>query len=138
MPINLEWDNPDKTVLRMDVIGRWTWDEMYQASHEGYKMLDAVPHRVCSLIDFSASQGIPSNAITHARNMMGKQHPRTGLTVMVGVSPLFLSLWRVFVRVYALFSREQDFTFAGSLEEARAILAEDINHLANTLPLHPV
>lgn len=137
MPITLEWDNPEKTIIHMKVEGRWTWDEMYQSSIDGYKMLDSVPHRVCSLLDFTQAQGIPSNAITHARNMMNKQHPRTGLTVMVGVSPLFLNLWRVFVRVYMLFAREQDFTFAGSLEEARTIIAEDMHHLDETLPLRP-
>jgi hypothetical protein len=124
MTVTNSWDNDDKTIIRMEVSGRWTWDEMYKASEEGYAMLESVNHTVYPIIDFSKSQGMPKNAITHARNMMGKQHPHTGMTVFVGANTLFVSLWRIFVRLYALFSREQDFTFANTLDEARQSLKE--------------
>src|SRR6185369_4744326 len=124
MPVTNIWDNDEKTIIRMEVSGRWTWDEMYAASTAGYAMLDSVNHVVYPIIDFSGSLGMPNNAITHARNMMGKQHPRTGMSVFVGANTLFVSLWRVFVRLYALMSREQDFTFANSLDEARGLIAQ--------------
>ena len=128
MPVINVWDNDAKTIIRMEVSGRWTWDEMYAASTAGYAMLDSVNHVVYPIIDFSASLGMPPNAITHARNMMGKQHPRTGMTVFVGANTLFVSLWRVFIRLYALFSREQDFTFANSLDAARDLIAQNRQH----------
>lgn len=124
MPVTNTWDNDEKTIIRMEVIGRWTWDEMYAASDIGYAMLQTVNHIVYPIIDFSQSIGMPNHAITHARNMMGRQHPNTGMSVFVGANPLFVSLWKVYVRVYAIFSREQDFTFAKSLDEARAMLNE--------------
>src|SRR5689334_8333352 len=112
MPVINTWDNDEKTIIRMEVSGRWTWDEMYQASESGFAMLDSVAHTVYPILDFSQSLGMPPNAITHARNMMGRQHPRTGMTVFVGANTLFVNLWRIFVRLYALLSREQDFAFA--------------------------
>ncbi|MEO8609040.1 MAG: hypothetical protein ABI690_14215 [Chloroflexota bacterium] len=124
MPVTNIWDNDEKTIICMEVSGRWTWDEMYQASEMGYTMLESVNHMVYPIIDFSSSLGMPNNAITHARNMMGKQHPRTGMTVFVGANTLFVSLWRIFIRLYALLSREQDFTFAKSLDEAREMIAQ--------------
>jgi hypothetical protein len=136
MPVTNVWDNNEKTIIRMEVSGRWTWDEMYQASSAGYGMLDSVSHTVYPIIDFSQSLGMPPNAITHARNMMGRQHPRTGMTVFVGANTLFVNLWRIFIRLYALFSREQDFTFAKSLDEARQLLAAKMK--AKAAPGAPV
>lgn len=130
MPVTNIWDNDEKTIIRMDVSGRWTWDEMYAASTVGYSMLESVPHVVYPILDFSQSHGMPNNAITHARNMMGKQHPRTGMTVFVGANTLFVNLWRIFIRLYSLLSREQDFTFANSLDEARQILMDKMKREA--------
>jgi hypothetical protein len=124
MPVTNVWDNDEKTVIRMEVVGRWTWDEMYQGSQDGYIMLETVDNIVDAIIDFSQSAGIPPNALTHARNMMGRQHPRTGVTVFIGVNAMFMSLWRAFTRVHTLFLKEQDFTFAASLDEARALLVQ--------------
>jgi len=124
MPVTNVWDNEEKTIIRMEVIGHWTWGEMYQGAEEGYAMLESVDHMVHAIIDFSQSASIPGNALTHGRNLMRQQHHRLDITVFVGVSPMFLSLWRVFTHVHAVLMKEQDFTFAQSLDEARAFLAQ--------------
>lgn len=122
MPINLLWENEAKTIVRMEVVGQWTWDEMYSASQEGYAMLESVQHIVDPIIDFRNSAAIPIYSITHARHMIGKRHPRTGLTVMVSSSALIYNLWDIFRRVYGLFIREEEFTLVRTLEEAHALL----------------
>jgi len=124
MPVTNSWDNDEKTIIRMEIAGRWTWDEMYQASDAGYTMLESVPHIVYPIIDMRQSQAIPGNAITHASGLMRRQHPRTGMSVFVGANTIVVSLWRAFVHVYSLFSREQDFKFANSLDEARQLIAD--------------
>ncbi|MBZ0280211.1 MAG: hypothetical protein K8L97_05690 [Anaerolineae bacterium] len=123
MSIKLLWENEAKTIIRMEVIGQWTWEEMYAASQEGYTMLESVDHVVDPIIDFRSSAAIPIYSITHARHMIGRRHPRTGLTVMVGTSALLHNLWDIFRKVYALFVREEEFTLVRTLEEAHAVLA---------------
>lgn len=122
MPINLLWENEAKTIVRMEVVGQWTWDEMYSASQEGYAMLESVQHIVDPIIDFRSSAAIPIYSITHARHMIGKRHPRTGLTVMVSSSALIHNLWDIFRKVYALFVREEEFILVRTLEEAHTHL----------------
>ena len=39
MPVTVEWDNPEKTIMRMSMIGRWTWDEAYEAQVKGDQMI---------------------------------------------------------------------------------------------------
>ncbi len=128
MPVTNIWDNTDKTIMYVGVIGRWTWDEMYNASQVSYAMIDSVKHEVCVIIDFSQSISMPKNAMTHARNMIGQRHPRNGMAVFVGVNPIFVSMWQLFVRIYAIFSREQDYVFAKSLDEARTFLKDITQH----------
>ena len=123
MPVIVEWDNEDKTVCRMELNENWTWDEVYPASLQGYDMLESVSHVVDIIMDMRLSRGIPNSSIFHARNTIGKRHPRTGLTVFLGANTLFFSIWRVFNKVYVSLGAQQDFTFADTIEEAREMLA---------------
>lgn len=124
MPVTVEWDNDDKTVVRMEMTGRWSWEEAFAGSERGYNLLESVPYEVGVIIDFSRSAGLPPNAITHAKGMIQRRHSRTGLTVFVGANAVFMSLWGIFSRVYALFAQKQNSVFASTIDEARAILAQ--------------
>ncbi|HEX2905228.1 MAG TPA: hypothetical protein VHO69_00100 [Phototrophicaceae bacterium] len=130
MPVTIEWDNDDKTIVRMEMIGNWTWDEAYAGADQGYAMLDAVPYEVGTIIDFSKGAHLPSNAISHARAMIKRRHPRTGLTVFVGTNAVFRSLWNIFSQVYTLFAHKQNSVFAANLAEARAILHKQYSRTA--------
>lgn len=123
MPVTVEWDNDDKTIVRMEMVGTWTWEEAYAGSERGYALLDSVGYEVGVIIDFSRGISLPPNAITHARGMIKRRHPRTGLTVFVGANTAFSSLWNIFSRVYTLFAQKQNSVFALTGDEARAILA---------------
>jgi hypothetical protein len=132
MPITNSWDNEEKTIIRMDVSGVWTWDDMNQAFNESSAMLDMVNHIVYQIVDLSQSQSVPGNFIPNARNLMKRRHPRSGLAVLVGASPLVISLWRMFARVYIIIAREQNFAFASTLDEARSILKQNMQHTAES------
>jgi hypothetical protein len=111
----------------MEMLGHWRWDEVYPASRTGWDMLESVDHTVDAIIDFRNSLGIPTSGITHARNMIGKRHPRTGVTILVGTNPLLANLWSVFNRVYGRFVREQEFTMVATLADAYQILKKQQN-----------
>ena len=124
MPVTIEWDNPEKTIVRMEMIGNWTWDEARAGADKGYVMLDSVDYEVGTIIDFSQGTSLPPSALANARSMIQRRHPRTGLTVFVGANAVFLSLWSVFSKVYSLFARKQNSVFAGTVEEARTLLSK--------------
>lgn len=124
MPVNIEWDNDDQTIVRMEMVGHWTWDEAYAGAERGYAMLQSVEYEVGVIIDFSRSAGLPPNALPNARRMIQRRHPRTGLTVFVGANTLFMALWNVFAKVYTLFAQKQNSIFAATVAEARRILEQ--------------
>lgn len=124
MPIIIEWDNPEKTIVRMTMMGIWTWDDAYHGADKGYAMLESVDYEVGIIIDLTQSHHIPDHAITNAQAMIKRRHPRTGLTVFVRASTFFTSMWNIFNRVYAALARKQNSVFANSLDEAREILAK--------------
>lgn len=124
MTVNIEWDNAEKTVVRMEMVGKWTWTEAYDRSQTGYAMLETVDNVVNIIIDLRRSTGLPMLALTHARNMIGRRHPRTGLTAFVGVNVLFLMMWRTFKSAYPKLEATRDFTVAESIEEAYQIFAQ--------------
>lgn len=122
MPVTVEWANEEHTLVHMKLIGRWTWTEVYTKSDEGWDMLETVNHKVGVIMDFRESLGVPTAGITHARSMIGRRHPNTGLTVFVGANSLVLRMWRIFVQLNARLRAEQEFVFADTIDEAREIL----------------
>ena len=123
MPVQLDWENEAHTIVRMELIGQWTWQEAYEGSQLGYTMLESVDHTVNVIIDLSKSTGLPLLALTHARNMIARRHPRTGMTVFVGVNTLFLSLWKIFSSAYSQFASKREFAIARDNNEALQIFS---------------
>lgn len=122
MPVTIDWDSDDKTIVRMEMIGFWTWKEADAGARQGYDLLQSVDYEVGVIIDFSRSTSMPPYALQNARRMIQHRHPRTGLTVFVGTNTLFLALWNVFARIYTLFAQRQNSVFAPTVAEARDIL----------------
>lgn len=130
MSVTVEWDNQDKTIIRMCMIDHWTWDEAYEAQKEGDMLLASVGNPCCAIIDFRRSKGIPLSAMSNARSMSQKQNSQVKMTVFLGVSPLFLSLWSVFSKVYSIFVLRHPFAFAKTLEECHTILNQRMRELS--------
>jgi len=88
MPIELLWDNKDKTVIRQVFDGRWTWEEFYQMNCNRIpEMMQSVDHTVHVFSDFSVARGVPiGGALTHARNVMRYYPENWGILVIVGAN----------------------------------------------------
>ncbi|MBI1259133.1 MAG: hypothetical protein GC204_16815 [Chloroflexi bacterium] len=124
MPTQIDWENQEHTIIRMEFIGRWTWQEAYEGSKTGFAMVDSVDHVVNVIIDMRQSTALPLLSLTHARNMIARRHTRTGLTVFIGANTLFLSLWKIFEGAYGQLAGRQNFAFARDVDEACQLFAE--------------
>jgi hypothetical protein len=123
MPIQVQWDNEDKTILRYQYEGAWTWDDLYTALAQGYEWIDTVDHTVDIIIDLRQSSIIPSSALTHARNLDKHRHPRIGLTIAVGANRFIQLLADTFKRLVP--SVASQYTLLATLDEARALIARN-------------
>jgi hypothetical protein len=46
MPIEIQWDDEAKTIIRENYLGQWTWDNFFTMSIQAAEMMQTVDHRV--------------------------------------------------------------------------------------------
>ena len=121
MAIKLVWDSPEKSILRYDIDGQWTWDDARQAVDRIFTMMDESPAEVVYTIPhFKGNVSIPPNGWKHFDILTSRSHPKAGLTVIVGTNWLLKSVIGTVKNAYVLTGREVDFEYARTLDDARA------------------
>src|SRR5215217_5220320 len=81
MTITQEWDNPEKTVYRIEFNERWTWADFDAAIDESNRMMAAqAPAKVDLILCIDAVLP-PGNAMPHLRHAGGTQPPNTHRSV---------------------------------------------------------
>jgi hypothetical protein len=125
MPITIEWDNSEHTVIFRKFIGSWTWDEYSVAEQTLHQMLATVPHRVDVITDLRQSTiTMPEGAIARTRQIVKNLSPNRGITVDIGASALVRMFMPVFARHNATLPAIPETVFVETLDEARAYLQE--------------
>ncbi len=122
MTIVVQWDNPDKTILRQKFEGKWTGPEYYASLDEIAKLLKEVNYRVHWIGDMTNSVGIPALNLLAASGRVVKMVEHQFLTVsVVKAHNYFQSLVNVVRRMSpALAERVY---FVNTLDEAYKLLA---------------
>ncbi len=122
MGVNAIWDNAEKTILRQDFDGKWTWDEYFAASKRTQEMMGSVQHIVDVIANMKPGT-IPMNgsALVYARDAM-RVLPNRGKVAVV-VNPFVAAMLKIFKN----FDRElgRDTYPVESVEAARKLLAEN-------------
>jgi hypothetical protein len=125
MSVTVQWDNEDKTLVRYDFEGRWTWDEFYAAYEQGKKLTEAVPYKLFYILypkDNTSQRYLPSNFLSHAVAINRQSDPNAGLTVIVSQSPFVHGLLSVLTTVMRFAG--QRYATSRTLDEARAMLVK--------------
>lgn len=126
MPIQAVWDNEEHTAIRYIIEGHWTWEEMNAAIATSNAWLDTAERKIDFIHDMSRSEGIPSGALTQLKRYIGKEHPNTGRSIVIGAQKSLANSLanRLLDMVQKIYRRDWGFMFAASLEEARERLHE--------------
>jgi hypothetical protein len=126
MAIETQWDDEQEQRIRVDVEGRWTWDELHSALERTIEMMDRVPHKVDFIIDVSRSRFIPGGAAQAADNVATSEtHRNEGMKVVVGANALIRIAYEAYRRINRSFGKNQEFRFAKTPDEARAFIARE-------------
>ena len=122
MPIEIGWDNDEKTVLLLQVIGDWTLSEYYEYYLKAKAMMDTVDHPLCLILDMTETKVVPSRMMSTASFSKKHRAENVELSIFVGAS--------MFVKVLAdtmatiVSPRQRRLRFANTVEEAREIVVE--------------
>jgi hypothetical protein len=123
MPIHLVWDDEALSIVRWDVDGAWSWEDVYNATLKGAEMARNRPHRVDFIINLQKSGPIPMGSpLSQTRSLTRYAPPNWGVTVYTPMNAFVRALHGVFVKVYPDVGSRQ--LVAVSLEQARQLIAD--------------
>ena len=126
MPIDIRWADEAQTVILIQPVGRWTWDNFYESSAESYRLMDAASgsHKIHTILDWSKNATFPRDSLMHGRNILNnRRHPRQGIYVLSGMNRITNTLFQTFVQLGSKTLKNFDAMTARTVEEAQAKLA---------------
>lgn len=123
MPITAKWDNEQKTIIRIDYLDGFTWDEFDTvAVREVVAMLDSVNYKV-DIISYVGEVTAPKDTLAKLPEVVASpafSHPNTGLLVMLEAS----SFIEILINVASRIGEVDKFTFTPTLDEAYKAIRE--------------
>ena len=122
MPIKVMWKNEAKTVLVFVYEGQWTLSDFYEITEKGNALLDEVTYPVSMVLDIRNSKTLPTGFMHAITNTSRKVHPNTGIMVMLGVNTFARAFISVYRKVYPAKQGDKRIQYAGSDDEAQAII----------------
>lgn len=123
MPITVQWDNHEDSIMRILFEGRWTVDVLTRALHDSKRLMDSVDHTTDIIVEFRNSGWTPSRvsaAFGQAKSFF--EHPNTGITFVAGVSPVVMTVAKVFLQMFPHLATR--IHFVKTIDEAYSRLAE--------------
>lgn len=123
MPITHTWYDEAQTILKIDYVDCWTWDEFFTAAaNKGGALANSVNHRVDYILDMQ-NGSVPSggSTLTNSRTVMAQRAANSGIFVIV-TNPFV----KIMLNVFKNFDRQHGAIMfaAGSPVEALAIIAK--------------
>lgn len=120
MPMQVVWDGDDKTILRVETEGSYSWDEYHAVLDEMFVLADTHPTVYGVIAVRSADARVPDGAVPHYTRTTVKFKERPHLIVVnVKLEPFVSMMTQMFARQFDV--KQQVFQ-AKTLEEAREIL----------------
>jgi hypothetical protein len=127
MPVQVVWDNPEKTILRQIYSGHVKIEDFFAATDEVFRMAQEVDHIVHSINDRTPALSFPARILPALRYANKHVPPNLGLRILIKPS-LFARLMVDMGKVVAP-KLTQDVYYVETLAEAYALI-----HKQRTIP----
>jgi hypothetical protein len=115
------WYKDYRDVMLMSYDGQFTWDEAFRAEDDISALLeDGEPYPVALILDFPQDAINLSSALTNARTMMARRHPRLKKLVLVSKGPFTRALGNTFAQFMG--PQGRIFEVSASAEDAESRL----------------
>ena len=125
MAIQVFWHDEGKQLIRCDVNGRWTWDDLQKALRQTIGMMDSVQHKVDFIIDLRGGSFManPLSILAQAQSVATPEtHPNEGVKVVIGANGLVRTVYDGYRRITTSMGKNQVFQFANTMDEAHRII----------------
>ncbi len=98
--ILLDWDNPQRTIIRYTFEDPWTWEDYYATNIKRDQMFSSTDQVIDIILDFRLGKHIPPQAVTHFRKAASWDSPQRGVVVVIGVNVILQALANIMINVY--------------------------------------
>jgi hypothetical protein len=125
MAVNFAWHDSTHKVMRVDLVGRWTWDEYHQAIHEIAELIRPLDHPVDFIFDLQQSAPISSGAPRQADTTFRLLGNKMGMMIVVTQNTFVKVIAATFKKAYKRWG-DRVVTF-DTLEQATAFVESRVN-----------
>ena len=124
--IELDWDDPAKTIICYTFHDPWTWDEYDATNPKRDKMFRETDQIIDIILDFRKGKQLPPKAMTHMRKVATWDSPKRGVVVIIGVHSMLGLLANIMNTLYPQTTLKTPRP-ANDLDHAHALI-QDIKH----------
>jgi len=122
MAIHVEWDNPEKTIIRFDFAGKWNWYGYEMAVGEAFGMMEGMRHIVDFIFNLTDSDSLPEGATLYIKRTLELSPNPSTVIVIASGDPSCEALVTLFARIYKKLGER--LMSVKSVEKARALYDE--------------
>ncbi len=122
MPITINWDDPEHTILCTRTAGQWTWEEFSDCIHGAVGLMKEVDHLVYIINIRERGAATPhGDAINRIRSIIKLMPNNYAMTINVTETLYGKAIANIVLKVVPGMS--QKIVFASSVEEAYEVIA---------------
>src|SRR5688572_25615128 len=96
MPIVVDWDDPEKTILRWDFNGLWDWAQVFASTEISVRMRQEVNHSVSIILNLERATPIKPGAMNHTKTALSFSPEGRDMVVVAGQSAFVQTIVDIF------------------------------------------
>jgi hypothetical protein len=125
MPLHISWDNDEKTIIRCEGEGKWTWDDYHDALNQVMDMAKTVSNRVDLIIVQKPGSITPrGSGQPHYERALKIRPDNFGMNVVITQSTLARTMVDIWSKVPGNKLAGQ-IKLVASLEDAYAVIDQE-------------
>jgi hypothetical protein len=122
--INIDWANPEQTIILWQNQGAMTSQEYAHALRQSAALAEAVDHPVGVIMDMRRAAGLPKNSFLLSRQVVEGQPKNMKITVLVSNSTFWEKVWGMMSRFHP--ATHINIQFTTSIDEAYRLINEQL------------
>lgn len=92
MPVAMDWDSPERTVIRVTFMDNWSVDDVHRMLTKRNSMMECVHHQVHQILDLTASTASPNNLLSVIGRIELPTEQKGSLVLIVNASSYIKSV----------------------------------------------
>ena len=98
--IELDWDDPEKTIILYTFFDPWTWDEYYVTNPKRDMLFSETNQVIDIILDFRKGKHLPPQAMSQLRKIGSWDSPQRGVVIVIGVHSMLQLLANIMNSLY--------------------------------------